>query len=121
MIGQRVAVGPDRGTVRFRGQIDGTEWLGVEWDNPERGKHDGTHKGTRYFSCAHPTGGTFIKPAKVSFGCSFAQALKSKYGEFERPEQLDLVDSRNQRIAIQMVDGDRGLKRCANERLLYPL
>ena len=24
-------------------------WLGVEWDNPERGKHDGLHENRRYF------------------------------------------------------------------------
>lgn len=41
------------GTVRFVGQVDGTAgvWLGVEWDDPERGKHDGTKDGNRYFSC----------------------------------------------------------------------
>lgn len=26
-------------------------WLGVEWDNPERGKHNGTHEGVQYFTC----------------------------------------------------------------------
>lgn len=25
------------------------DWIGVEWDNPERGKHDGTHEGHTYF------------------------------------------------------------------------
>lgn len=24
-------------------------WLGVEWDDPDRGKHDGTHEGHTYF------------------------------------------------------------------------
>lgn len=26
-------------------------WLGVEWDNPARGRHDGSHEGTVYFKC----------------------------------------------------------------------
>lgn len=26
-------------------------WLGVEWDEPDRGKHDGSHDGVQYFSC----------------------------------------------------------------------
>jgi tubulin-specific chaperone E len=27
------------------------EWLGVEWDDPTRGKHNGTHNGVSYFKC----------------------------------------------------------------------
>lgn len=50
-VGERLEVGGDRGTVRWVGQVDGTdgEWLGVEWDREGRGKHDGAHKGTTYF------------------------------------------------------------------------
>lgn len=29
------------------------EWLGVEWDDPARGKHDGTHEGHSYFECRY--------------------------------------------------------------------
>ena len=25
-------------------------WLGVEWDNPTRGKHNGCHEGKQYFT-----------------------------------------------------------------------
>lgn len=25
-------------------------WIGVYWDEAERGKHDGSHNGQRYFS-----------------------------------------------------------------------
>ena len=41
------------GTVRFVGKVDGTNgaWLGVEWDDPRRGKHDGVKDGKRYFTC----------------------------------------------------------------------
>lgn len=42
-------------TVRYLGEVAGTSgsWIGVEWDDATRGKHDGSHKGTRYFSCLY--------------------------------------------------------------------
>jgi dynactin complex subunit len=41
------------GTVKYFGPVDGTTglWLGVEWDDPARGKHDGIKDGKRYFDC----------------------------------------------------------------------
>ena len=52
-IGARLILSGHIGTVRFVGQVDGTAgvWLGVEWDDPDRGKHDGVKDGKRYFSC----------------------------------------------------------------------
>ncbi len=52
-IGARISLSGHIGSIRFVGPIRGTTgtWLGVEWDNPERGKHDGVKDGTRYFSC----------------------------------------------------------------------
>ena len=29
------------------------EWYGIEWDDPDRGKHDGTHEGVKYFECRY--------------------------------------------------------------------
>ncbi|KAK7930413.1 hypothetical protein WMY93_006808 [Mugilogobius chulae] len=54
-------------------------WLGVEWDNPERGKHDGVHEGVHYFSCSFPGSGSFVRPAKVSFGVDFLSAVAQVY------------------------------------------
>lgn len=52
------------------GQIPGTkgEWLGVEWDDPKRGKHDGTYKDRQYFQCrsSHSTVASFIRPTRSS-------------------------------------------------------
>lgn len=63
-IGQRVSYDGVLCTVRYIGSVTGTSgvWLGVEWDDPARGKHDGCHKGTRYFTCklTHITGTTSL-------------------------------------------------------------
>lgn len=52
-IGTRISHSGFLGTVRFVGPVDGTRgiWLGVEWDDPDRGKHDGIKDGKRHFSC----------------------------------------------------------------------
>lgn len=46
-------------TIRYVGKVEGTsgDWLGVEWDNPTRGKHSGEHNGVRYFTCISPAPG----------------------------------------------------------------
>ena len=51
--GTRISHSGSIGTVRYVGPVDGTNgvWLGVEWDDPKRGKHDGVKDGRRYFSC----------------------------------------------------------------------
>lgn len=39
--------------MRYVGEVTDKqgEWLGVEWDDPTRGKHSGTHEGVEYFNC----------------------------------------------------------------------
>ena len=51
--GRRISFSGALCTVRYVGTIEGTkgDWLGVEWDDPSRGKHDGSHGGVRYFEC----------------------------------------------------------------------
>lgn len=52
-VGRRLSFDGALCTVRYIGEVAGTNgtWLGVEWDDATRGKHDGSHKGTRYFTC----------------------------------------------------------------------
>ncbi|XP_059393290.1 tubulin-specific chaperone E [Carassius carassius] len=80
-VGRRVSCDGERGTVCYVGPVLPTTglWLGVEWDDPERGKHDGSHEGVRYFTCRHPTGGSFVRPKKASFGVDYVTALKLRY------------------------------------------
>uniref|UniRef100_A0A8C5CQ02 Tubulin-specific chaperone E n=1 Tax=Gadus morhua TaxID=8049 RepID=A0A8C5CQ02_GADMO len=80
-LGRRVSCEGERGTVRYVGEVPPTAgpWLGVEWDNSERGKHDGSHEGIKYFTCRHPTGGSFVRPKKASFGVDFMSAVRDLY------------------------------------------
>uniref|UniRef100_H2TTW3 Tubulin-specific chaperone E n=1 Tax=Takifugu rubripes TaxID=31033 RepID=H2TTW3_TAKRU len=80
-VGRRVACDGERATVRYVGPIPPTAglWLGVEWDHPSRGKHDGSHDGVQYFTCRHQHGGSFVRPAKVSFGVDYVTAVRQEY------------------------------------------
>jgi hypothetical protein len=76
-----------RATVRYVGSVDGQdgEWVGVEWDDPSRGKHDGSHDGKRYFECAatdlEPGAlpASFVRAHKIRPSVTFAAAIRAKY------------------------------------------
>ncbi|KAM4772644.1 tubulin-specific chaperone E [Rhinophrynus dorsalis] len=90
--GRRVICDGEYGTVHFVGNVPPTPglWIGVEWDNHLRGKHDGTHEGVKYFSCSHSTGGSFIRPKKANFGVDFLTALRKRY-ELKNEQNEELV------------------------------
>ena len=52
--GQRLLYQGCKATIRFIGEVKGTTgtWLGVEWDDPSRGKHNGSKDGIEYFRCS---------------------------------------------------------------------
>ncbi|NXO01253.1 TBCE protein, partial [Rhinopomastus cyanomelas] len=81
-VGRRILCGTEYATVRYVGDVPPTAgvWLGVEWDDPQRGKHNGTYEGRQYFKCRHPKGGSFIRPNKANFGVDFLTAVKGQYG-----------------------------------------
>lgn len=67
-VGCRVQRRGSRGTVRYIGPVHGheeTTWIGIEWDDPTRGKHNGSVHGVKYFDCRHPTCASFIKAEKL--------------------------------------------------------
>ncbi|GAB1216300.1 hypothetical protein ATERTT37_005513 [Aspergillus terreus] len=88
-VNQRRSYNGDLCTVRYVGKVEGTtgEWLGVEWDDPTRGKHSGQHQGVTYFSCKNkqPTAGSFVRPSRPADSPrGFLEALREKYAsEFE--------------------------------------
>ncbi|KAK0211164.1 hypothetical protein DFS33DRAFT_1252202 [Desarmillaria ectypa] len=123
-IGARVSLSGHIGSIRFVGLVRGTKgtWLGIEWDNPERGKHDGVRDGTQYFSCRIPNSGSFIRPSSnVSYGRSFLEALQSKYIELphgsESTEKVILGSSHGS-IEIEALNLDKIREKFSNlERL----
>lgn len=91
-LGKRLSYASHLCTVRYHGPVEGTTgtWLGVEWDDPTRGKHSGSHQGTQYFTCLNPspTSGSFIRPArKPDPPRSFVKALKAKYASEEEEKE----------------------------------
>ncbi|OIW35549.1 RNI-like protein [Coniochaeta ligniaria NRRL 30616] len=96
-IGERLSYDGALCTVRYIGPVAGTSgsWLGVEWDDPTRGKHDGQHKGVRYFECKikSPTSASFIRPTRPHDGkTDFLTALHEKYAT-EHEAQKPIVFS----------------------------
>jgi dynactin complex subunit len=52
-LGQRLSLKGQTCTVRYVGTVADKpgSWLGIEWDEPNRGRHNGTHEGVKYFEC----------------------------------------------------------------------
>ncbi|KAL9025162.1 MAG: hypothetical protein Q9180_007716 [Flavoplaca navasiana] len=95
MSGRRLSYEGHLCTVRWHGEIDGLkgQWLGVEWDDPSRGRHDGTYAGNRYFKCwsKEPTAASFIRPdsKRINGSQSLLCALRAKYGSENTPKGGD--------------------------------
>lgn len=84
-IGRRLSFDGSRCTIRYVGALKGVkgQWLGVEWDDDTRGKHNGSHSGDQLFVCLSrsPTAGSFVKSSrKPDPERHVLQAVKHKYG-----------------------------------------
>ena len=133
-VGDRVeTTDGDRGIVRWVGAVankDGV-WLGVEWDDPLRGKHDGAHDGVRYFACknarAGAHGASFVRPHKVRASRTFVEAFWDKYSRSPRNEREEddmyIHTVRGHRVRVELCEttadamdcGDGGVKRRLRE------
>ncbi|XP_063995172.1 tubulin-specific chaperone E [Diachasmimorpha longicaudata] len=94
-IGQRIACDGHYGTICYIGAVENTAglWLGIDWDNPTRGKHNGTYHDKEYFKTRYPTSGSFVRPGKVKSGISCVEAIKNRYGYID--DELAGVDREN--------------------------
>ncbi|CAB3232661.1 unnamed protein product [Arctia plantaginis] len=84
-IGSRVKCNDEFGTVKYIGEVHGYKgvWYGVEWDNPTRGKHDGSLDDVQYFKASKPGAGSFIRPNKISPLRTCSDAIRKYYGDRE--------------------------------------
>ncbi|OCT51851.1 CAP-Gly domain containing protein [Cladophialophora carrionii] len=92
--GQRRSYAGALCTVRYFGPLRNAqgEWLGVEWDDPSRGKHDGQHEGRRVFRClsSSPTAASFLRPSrKPDQERTLLEAIKFKYAPSSVPGRHD--------------------------------
>lgn len=89
-VGERRSYNGQVCTIRFVGKIP--DWdvtaLGLEWDNPSRGKHSGQLHGVSYFECRVPGSGSFVKMSRKSDKKqSLDEALVDRYvSRHEIPE-----------------------------------
>lgn len=78
LIGCRVVKDEQFGTIKYVGPIVNSTvvWLGIDWDNPKSGRHDGTFKGVTYFNTHHPMSGSFLKYVLPNFTeCMFCTRI----------------------------------------------
>jgi hypothetical protein len=129
-VGARVVIGKDRdkATVRYLGPVEGQQgsWVGVEWDDASRGKHDGSTGGRRYFSVTSgPTAGSFIRAEKVHAGVPLLTALRARYNNEAaegsaagagRAVYLDTKSSR--RVLVELVGEEQVTERQRRTELL---
>uniref|UniRef100_A0A182K3L1 Tubulin-specific chaperone E n=1 Tax=Anopheles christyi TaxID=43041 RepID=A0A182K3L1_9DIPT len=89
--GVRVKVGQHFGTIRYVGEVPNTEgeWIGIEWDDPERGKHSGSVNGVQYFQTRSPKAGSMIRSEKLTKFQTLEQAITEKYISTEDTLRLD--------------------------------
>ncbi|VDB82704.1 unnamed protein product [Peniophora sp. CBMAI 1063] len=114
VVGTRISLAGSLGTIRYAGPVSGTrgEWLGVEWDDAVRGKHDGVKDGQRYFECLVPNSGSFIRPSapQLDYGRSFLHALVNKYVELPQGStgsEYVTLGSSNGAIQVEAVNLDK--------------
>ncbi|GJJ72151.1 tubulin-specific chaperone E [Entomortierella parvispora] len=108
VLGQRIETEGYRGTVRFLGPVPGTsgEWIGVEWDDVQRGKHSGENKGVQYFQCLFPGTGSFTRFSnKIHAGQSLLEILKERYVDDEKTAKDLFLGESN--IKVDIYDFDR--------------
>jgi hypothetical protein len=106
-LGQRISIQGDRATIKFIGSLDPESnqiWLGVEWDNPSRGKHSGSINGICYFKSSVENAASFLRLSnKIEQSCGFVKALKEKYLETEAEDVILDFGNKKSNFVVETV------------------
>lgn len=113
MIGKRVIFQDSKATVRYVGplrHLSETEaslkqeeiWVGVEWDEKNRGKHNGTVNGHQYFSVPEGQGSLLKKSEKIQEGRSLFEAIILKY--FKEEEARKILELKSEELMIMAIE-----------------
>lgn len=88
-VGSRLQVDKHSATVRYIGEVAGRDgiWVGLDWDDASRGKHDGSYNGRSYFACTSGrNSGSFVRQNKLldvaDLGISLAEALTFRFARY---------------------------------------
>uniref|UniRef100_A0A914LJB8 Tubulin-specific chaperone E n=1 Tax=Meloidogyne incognita TaxID=6306 RepID=A0A914LJB8_MELIC len=88
MIGlnKRVMLKEAKGVVKYCGEVEGTTgiWIGVDWDNKERGKHSGSFNGKQYFKALEKD---------LEFGTDLFDEVNEKYASNSKMDEIKIQDS----------------------------
>lgn len=111
-VGTRLSYKGEVCTVRYVGTIgpwgEDTTAYGVEWDDPERGKNDGSLQGVRYFNTRVLGAGSFIKATRPHDGLvSFEEALHEKYS----PETTTEEEMKSIRVSLSKMVESVGMEK----------
>ncbi|KAL3122898.1 hypothetical protein niasHT_010298 [Heterodera trifolii] len=111
-INQRVVLNGSKGVVRYLGPVEGTagQWVGVDWDDPTRGKHDGrTRDGRRYFTATAASSASFVREQCLHTGDELFSAICAKYateGDDDDKCQNETIEA-GDKVRWQLVNMDK--------------
>eukprot|EP00485_Elphidium_margaritaceum_P006741 CAMPEP_0202696140 /NCGR_PEP_ID=MMETSP1385-20130828/9480_1 /ASSEMBLY_ACC=CAM_ASM_000861 /TAXON_ID=933848 /ORGANISM="Elphidium margaritaceum" /LENGTH=601 /DNA_ID=CAMNT_0049352251 /DNA_START=33 /DNA_END=1838 /DNA_ORIENTATION=- len=124
-VGSRIEVDRCKGTIRYVGPVAtsknaDTVWLGIEWDDANRGKNDGavtTKDGQihRYFTTEAGTA-SFIKPIKAKFGRDLWTVILDRFSLDDLADDLKEQEqiAHDSSYKIEFVGWDKSIRRQCN-------
>ena len=91
LLGKRVELNEKTAKIKYVGPLkhkkdykENEIWLGLEWDDKTRGKHNGTVEGFEYFKTTNgDNSGSLVKMTKVNIGQTFKGAIGYKYNFYD--------------------------------------
>ena len=110
-VDDRIQLAESRGTVRYIGHsfvfrrsshsrdlgpIQNREgvWVGIEWDDEHRGKHNGVVNNQRYFETKGNTlSGSFVPAERFRLGYDLVTALRTRYDDENAYDEEDMFVS----------------------------